>query len=139
MSNTRDLAVLILRTLTRMVEGGERSEQDAGINNPLAQVRRKDVHIVLPLRVLEAQRRYQGVAKHHEEGPDPHKSHQLPPPRHYDASDQTANRRGQRRNCQSSPCSRRGIEQNDLEEEGQVEQILQRMVSISPKHTGSVM
>jgi hypothetical protein len=62
-----------------MIKRGKGRKKDGWIHDPLAEVRWKDVDIVLPCRVHEAKGRYQGVANDHEEGPEPHKTNQLAP------------------------------------------------------------
>jgi hypothetical protein len=113
-----------LGPLSCVVKRGQESEQDARVHDPLAQVRREDVHVVLPRRVLKAQGRHQRVAHHHERGTDPDKRDQLAPSRHHNTGDQAADRRRQGWNRQPGACGSGRVEQDDLEEQREIEQVL---------------
>jgi len=77
---------------TRVVEGGERREENGRIDYALAEIGWKDVDKVLPHFIVELKRGYQPVTNYHEGGTRSNEWYQLAPARHDNSSNQATNR-----------------------------------------------
>ena len=107
-----------------MVKGGQRREEHGRVHNPLPKAGWKNIHEVLPPRILEVEGRDKQVAEHHQASAYTDKSYELPPPRHHNACDQSPDGRRQGRDGQPGTSLSGCIQEDDLEEERQVKQIL---------------
>ena len=103
-------------------------KQDTRVHDTLTQIGGEDVEKVLPARVLKSQRRDKGVAKDHQERSNAHKCDELSPSRHDDAGDETADGRCEGGDGESGACFGGRVEEDDLEEEGEVEEVLRSLL-----------
>jgi len=75
---------------TGVLKGGQRCEEDARVDDPLAQVGGKDEDVILPPRILELKRGDESVTNGHQNGTGPHQREELAPSRHDDSGDESA-------------------------------------------------
>ncbi|EPE06732.1 n -glutamine methyltransferase mtq2 [Ophiostoma piceae UAMH 11346] len=113
--------------MVRVVKGGQRCEEQAGVHNALAQVGRDRVHKVLPgARVcyIESERGHEAVAHDHEARAGAHERREAAiPAGHDDAGNEAADGRRERRNRQPRTGPGGRVLQHNLEKQRQTEEV----------------
>lgn len=112
-----------------MVKCSEEGEENARVDDSLAQIGGDDVCEVFPARVVEAQGHDEQISDEHQAGSGAHEVGQFAPARHHDASDETPERCCEGWDDQAGACPCGTVKQDYLEKQWEGEEKLKTVRS----------